>query len=411
MPILSSIAWLLLGLSAASLIFWLVALWRIGRMVRDEPTIRRGLDLQAEAGVSRGPEDEPSVSIVIPVHNEQRVIEDCAASLRGQDYGNLQIIFVLDRCTDQSRSILLRHAAEDSRITLVEIEACPEDWAGKCNAARVGAERATGDWLLFTDADTKFDPRLVRAAVCLARERGLGLLSLLSTLTYRRRFERIVQPVAIMNLIRMYPIERVNRSDPDRARPFANGQFMLFDRHWYGRIGGHEAVKDDLLEDIAFARRLAEHGGRGGLFIADGMLTCSMYDSLEAMKTGWKRIFIEACKRKPRRLRKNAWRAVWIGMIIPAIHLVAVSFGAVMAFQFNFALGMSLVAISLAGTGAHLLSLLRIYGLCGAPRVATILHPAGCWVVASVMFDAARDLKNRRPIVWAGREYVLEPRY
>ena len=406
MPVLLSIAWLLLAFASASLIFGMVIWWRIQRMMRGKPTIRRGLELPAPAA------GWPQVSIIVPVHDEERVIDACAESLRGQQYDNLQIIFVLDRCTDGTLPILRCHAEADDRVSLLQIDSCPPDWAGKCHAARAGAEKATGDWLLFTDADTQFDPQLVRATMALALEKKLGLLSLLSTLTYERAFERIVQPVAIMSLIRMYPIERVNRPEPGRSRPFANGQFMLFDRQWYERIGGHEAVKDALLEDIAFARRLSEAGGHGGLFIADGMLTCSMYDSLAALKTGWKRIFIEACKRKPQRLRKNAWRAMGIGLAIPLAQLVALLFGCLLLLWWSLPLmGLVLIGLSLAGSSVHLMSLLRIYGLCGAPRYAAILQPLGCWVIASVMFAAARDLKNRRPIVWAGREYVLEPRH
>jgi len=151
---------------------------------------------------------------------------------------------VLDRCTDGTRGILLRYAQEDSRIILIENESSPADWANKCHAARLGAESATGDRIVFTDADTLFDSKLVRAAVVTATARRLHLLSLLSTLTAHRWFERVVQPVAAMHLFRMYPIERVNRAE--RPRPFANCNFMLFNRAWYDRLGGHEGVKNNL---------------------------------------------------------------------------------------------------------------------------------------------------------------------
>ncbi|UCD75267.1 MAG: glycosyltransferase [Phycisphaerales bacterium] len=407
MPVLPPIAWLLMALSSASLTFWIIIWWRVCRTVRETPTIRRGLELSEPAP------GWPKVSVIVPVHNGERVIDACVESLRGQQYDNLQIIFVLDRCTDRTLPILRRHAEADDRITLLEIDACPPDWAGKCHAARLGAGKATGEWLLFADADTQFDPWLVRASLALAMDRSLGMLSLLSTLTYQRAFERIIQPVAIMNLIRMYPIERVNRPEPGRIRPFANGQFMLFDRKWYEQIGGHEAVKDDLLEDIALARRLSDAGGQGGLFAADGMLTCSMYDSPEALKTGWKRIFIEACKRKPRRLRSNAWKNAGIGLAAPSVQLLALVVGFLLLWRELPLpwLGLALIGLAVIGSGIHLMSLLRIYDLCGAPRTAAVYYPIGCWSIGSVMFAAARDLKKRRPVIWADREYVLEPRY
>lgn len=402
MPLLQSAAWLLLALALLPLLYWAIVWVRVRRTMQSRPTVRAGLDLPEP------PDGWPSVSIVVPVHNEQRVIDACCRSLRAQDYPNLHIIFVLDRCTDQTRSILQAHADEDPRIRLIGNEHCPPDWAGKCNAARLGADHATGDWILFTDADTTFDPALVRAAVALAHHRNIALLSLLSTLTFERTFERVVQPVATLNLIRIFPLERINRDK--RPRPFANGQFMLFDARIYRDIGGHEAVKDDLLEDIAFARRVHAANHRPGMFIADGMLICSMYDSFTAFHNGWKRIFIEACRRYPVRLRRYARRTLITGLGALAVRITALIIGALLIAAGNLTLGLALIAVVLLSWGMQILSLSWIYSLGGAPRIASLLYPVGCWFVARVMYEGARDLTNRTPIRWAGKEYILEPR-
>jgi chlorobactene glucosyltransferase len=391
--------------SATGLVFWIAVKARVGRTVRARPTVRRGLDAPLPSG------ETPTVSVVVPVHNEQRVIDQCARSLRNQQYETLEIIFVLDRCTDDSAEMLQRHAAEDARVKLIHNDSCPEDWAGKCHAARLGAEGATGEYLLFTDADTSFDRELIRAAVTLARRDDIALLSLLSTLTFRHAWERSAQPVATMALIRLYPIERVNRRDPSTARPFANGQFMLFRRDDYERIGGHAAVKDDLLEDIAFARRLNDAGGRCGVYLADGMLLCSMYESLGAFRTGWKRIFIEACKRKPRRLRKNALRLVLNGIVLPANQVAAIIAGGFLLADGWMPLGSGAILLALAGALVQGTTLRQIYTLGGAPARSAWRYPLGAWIVARILLAAAWDLEHRRPIPWAGREYVLEPRY
>src|SRR5205823_291327 len=96
----------------------------------------------------------------------------------------------------------------------------------------------------------------IRACVALLERRRLDLLSLLSTLTCDTWFERLAQPAAGFELVRQYPISRANRRSNPRA--FANGQFMLFRRAAYDAIGGHGAVHDELLEDLALARRLAD---------------------------------------------------------------------------------------------------------------------------------------------------------
>lgn len=396
------VAWPLLALSVAGVVYWFAVVVRAGRVLADRPTIRRGLELPApEAGW-------PKLSIIVPVHNEQRVIDACATSLRRQDYQNVELVFVLDRCTDDTERLLARHAEADPRIVIVRTEACPDDWAGKCHAAQLGADRATGEWLLFTDADTQFEPALARAAVLLAMDRQVHLLSLLTTLTVDHRFEWAAQPVATMNLVRMYPLQGVSRDE--RARPFANGQFMLFRRGWYERLGGHAAVRDALLEDLAFARLLKENGGRGTVVLADGMLVCSMYTSLEAFKRGWKRIFIEACKRKPGRLRKNGWRLLANGIALPLAQVATVVIGAVLLAKGAPALGLAMIAVAAVGWLAQIVALRWIYASGGAPKRAAVLYPAGCWIVGRIMLNAARDLEKRRPVIWGGKQYVIEPR-
>jgi len=406
------IPWLLLLASAPGVALWLVIAFRTHRMTRSGPTVRAGLHLEGTTpdhadgrGGSHGV-TWPKVSIVIPTHNEERGIDACADSLRAQRYKSLEIIFVLDRCTDTTAEKLRRHAESDPRVILIENDSCPDDWAGKCNAARLGAERATGDYLLFTDADTAFDPDLVRAAVALARHRSIHLLSILSTLTIDHPHALIAQPVATMNLVRMYPIEQVNRN----VRPFANGQFMLFEREHYDAIGGHAAVKDDLLEDIAFARRVRDGGGRGGIFLADGMLRCSMYDSFEAFRLGWKRIYIEACKRKPGRLRKNGLRIILNGVVLPLIHLAALATGILLTTQRQPLMGALLITVPAIALVVQHLTLMRIYRISGAPRLAAFLYPLGCWMMGRILLEAASDLAHRRPIAWGGKQYVLEPR-
>ncbi len=383
-------------------VYWLAIALRMSRAMEDRPTILRGLEVEESS------EPLPKLSIIVPAHNEQRVIRRCAESLRAQDYPDIEFIFVLDRCTDDTLAELRAAAADDPRIRIVENDSCPDDWAGKCNAARIGAEHATGDWLLFTDADTMFDPRLCRAAVALARKRGLALLSLLSTLSYDQRFERIIQPVAALNLMKMFPLERVNRAE--NARAFANGQFMLFDRTWYERIDGHHSVKHDLLEDIAFARRINNEGGRGGVALSDGMLMVSMYDSMRSFLQGWKRIFIEGCKRKPARLRKYAWRILLIGVSLQIVQAAALVTAVLFLIAGHPILAIPVSVVTFLSLIMQFSVLRRIYPMGGAPRSAVWFYPLGAFMVMRVMFEAASDLENRRPVVWGGREYILEPR-
>ena len=142
------------------------------------------------------------------------------------------------------------------------------------------------------------------------------LLSLLSELTAGKWFERVAQPSAAFELLRQYPLLRTNRRDKQQ-RPFANGQFMLFDAATYRAIGGHEAVKDELLEDIALARLVKERGHRGGLLNSGGIVRCRMYEDWGEFRRGWKRIYVEAANRRSARLREGGWRKRGLGSVMP----------------------------------------------------------------------------------------------
>jgi glycosyltransferase involved in cell wall biosynthesis len=393
---------MLLGFATPMVVYWSIVLVRLRRGLIDRPTVRAGIDLPPPPG------GWPRLSVIVPAHNEERVIDRCISSLRSQDYENLEIVLVLDRCTDGTLEIARRHAAEDPRVRVIENEHCPEDWAGKCNAARCGAVAASGRFLLFTDADTEFDPRLCRAAVAMAEHRQADMVTLLSTLTALRPFERIAQPVACFVLLHIYPVKRAHGSK--RPRAFANGQFMLFRRDWYDSVGGHEAVHQDLLEDLAFARKLRRTDGTAEVLLADDMLRCSMYDSMGTFLEGWRRIFTDVCGRRPRRLRKYGWRVVGVGAALPLSQIVSLAAALLAIADGAWWIGTPLAVAILLAVALQTLTLHAIYRAVGAPGWAVALFPAGCVIVGQAMLRGGRDLRQRRPISWGGRQYILEPR-
>jgi glycosyltransferase involved in cell wall biosynthesis len=381
--------------AALATLWWTVLMGRLVRIVASGMSLRRGLV---------DPVEESLLSIVVPAHNEERVIATCIDSLLAQRWTDIEVIVVADRCTDATESIVRERAATDPRLILISNRECPQSWAGKCHAARLGAAHTTGEWLVFVDADTKAHPDLMTAAVTEASRRETALLSLLSDLTSHHWFERSTQPVAMMALLSLFPPDAVNRDD--RPRTFANGQFMLFDRGWYDRIGGHATVKNDLLEDIAFAGHISRAGGRVNILRSDGLLSCSMYGSHEDFLRGWMRIFLEATKRQCRVLRKQAFRQILFGIILPLLCLLAVVLGSLVAGP----LGWITLVLGLAGLLTQAAALLAVYRIARQPLWTTLLYPLGAWEVAKVMRWADRTLRKREPVKWGGREYVMERR-
>lgn len=404
----------LLGLWCASLlVYWSMALWLIRLANRSMPRVRAGLDASPPEG------GQPLVSIIIPAHNEEQFIDHALTMLRGSRYPALEIIIAADRCTDRTAEIVRRHieqarpdaqaptlpgrGRDGAAVKLVEINECPDGWSGKCHASWRGAQEARGEWLLFADADTTFHPDLVRAAVGLASRHRLDFLSLLGTLSSSRPFERTAQPVAAISLMTMYPIHRANRNDRPGRRPFANGQFMLFRRAAYEAVGTHEKIRDAILEDLRFARRLDFLGHRMGLVLAEEMFKVRMYESMEEFDRGWRRIFIEAANRNVPRLLSHVWRLRLLAAS-PAIQAAALALGAAVVAR-DAPLGWSLILLASASLLVQLLALGRVYAMQGLPWSALWRFPLGCVQTARVFRHAAADLRHERGIEWAAMRY------
>lgn len=399
----------LLVLAAGCCAYWLVVLWQVIRTATKLPTARGGLALpEAEALRTTG----PPVCLVVPAHNEQAVIGDLARSLRAQDYPNLSVVFSLDRCTDDTDAVLRDAIRDDRRFTIHHVTECPPDWAGKVHAihsaVHASPSAAAAELLLFADADTAFDPGCVRACVALLRNRKLDMLSLLSTLTTDRWFEKAVQPMAAMELIRQYPPLKVGRGPT--SRPFANGQFMLFRREAYEAVGGHESAKAELLEDLFLARRVAWGDRTVGVLLADNMLRCRMYPTWAAFRRGWKRIYTEAANCRADRLRKSAVLLVLTGVLMPVGSVVATAAGILVYRAGGEPVAWWCGVAGAAGTAAWLVASTAALRLGGSPFVSTLLSPIGAMAVVGILAEAAKDLATGRATAWAGRHYVRQAR-
>src|SRR6478736_410806 len=119
----------------------------------------------------------PSVSLIVPARNEELYIEKAVRSLTRLDYPRLQITIIDDRSTDRTGAMLDSLVAEFSQLNVVHVTELPAGWLGKNHAMQLGADRSTGEWLLFTDADIVYEPKALRRAMLYVRREQLDNLS------------------------------------------------------------------------------------------------------------------------------------------------------------------------------------------------------------------------------------------
>lgn len=228
----------------------------------------------------------PSLSVVIPARDEAHNIETSVRSALALDWpGQLEVVVLDDRSTDGTGEILARLAAEDARLKVFEGVELPAGWKGKPHALHRAQAHATGDWLWFVDADVTLDPLGARRLVGGARAQGVEMASALGKLTVQSFWERVIQTRIGAVIAGGNPLHEVN--DPEHERALANGQCLLFSRAAYDRLGGHEAIKDSVLDDVDFAKRAKAEGEGYRLFYGPGVFECRMYTGLGEIWQGW----------------------------------------------------------------------------------------------------------------------------
>jgi len=239
---------------------------------------------------SRVPRPAPLISVMVPARDEEANIGACLESLRKQDYPNYEVLVLDDNSADNTASIVSDMADGDNRIRLYSGEPLPEGWAGKPFACYQLAQRAKGDWLLFVDADTIHAPHMLRSVLSIATKLKTSLLSGFPRQLANSFPQRVAIPVLYFVILSWLPLWWLHRSKKPRPS-LAIGQFLLFPRDDYWKMGGHEAVKSRILEDVWLGIEINRHGGRHVAIDLSPVVSCNMYRSIGAMWEG----FIKWC--------------------------------------------------------------------------------------------------------------------
>ena len=262
--------------------------WKPVLGLSDEPPAPLELPTRA-ATVFDQPEPEEllELTVIVPARNEEDCIGACLESLvrqsedvflLGRDW---ELILVDDDSTDRTAEIARGYPG----VTVMQAARLEKGWTGKASAVWTAARKARGKWLLFTDADTIHEPGGLHRGIHEATRHKAGMLSYSPRQIVSGPVQRSLMPLVFCELSLAYPPAKV--SDAGQRVAAANGQYLLVEREAYRRIGGHQAVKDKVLEDVELAF-IAKRRKIGLWFryAADAVST-RMYRSTAAMLEGW----------------------------------------------------------------------------------------------------------------------------
>jgi dolichol-phosphate mannosyltransferase len=350
--------------------------------------------------VSTAPSRE-RVTVLLPVLNEARRIDDCLVALCQQTEEVKEILVIDGGSNDGTQGKVQRLQKIDQRIIFVDASPVDPQWTGKAWGLHHGLQWSSSDsdWILCVDADVTVKPQLVRSLLHHAQRSGVRIFSVATGQRLSGNLDALIHPPMLTTLI--YRFGSPGGATSNRHRVQANGQCFFAPRHILLRSEAFRAAQTSLCEDITIVRRLAECGEQIGFYESNGLVDVKMYNSWRETWNNWPRSL-------PMRDQYFGWResaALFGVLIVQALPLPTVILGAL----FQIPLPILLFA------GFFLM--IRLGVLCGVARA----YPDRPWTFwCSPCADLPVVLRIiqfalRRRHSWRGRTYrrgkggVFEP--
>jgi chlorobactene glucosyltransferase len=247
--------------------------------------------------------EAPLISICIPARNEESVIERAVKSALEQHYPRLEVLVLDDESTDRTPNVLNELKEKyPGKLSIINGETKPDDWLGKSWACHQLSRKAKGEILYFIDADVWLGPAAVQRAIRSLDHFDIDFLTVWPLQELGTFWEKLVIPVLYYGLLTLLPARYVYENPrwlpsslADRTAPVfaaACGQCMVFRREAYEKIGGHESVKQDIVEDVALAKQIRRNGFRMRMFHGEDAVWCRMYTSGVEMWDGFRKNFL-----------------------------------------------------------------------------------------------------------------------
>lgn len=341
--------------------------------------------------------DLPFVSVLVPARNEELNINSVLVSLLVQDYPNYEVIVLNDNSEDKTGEIIDSIKITYPKLKVINGKPLESGWTGKsfaCNQLFIAAEPKS-EWILFTDADTKHDKDSIRRSVTLALHRNADLLTLIPTMTMISFAEKLIMPMLMFTVCLLLPMYFIDKRGFYKYS-IGIGPFMLFKKSAYKSIGGHESVKDALVEDVWLGKKIKEHNLK--LVLEDGkdMLSVRMYRNFSGIWEGFS---------------KN----IFAGFEFSNLRLFAVNLMYVLLFFMPFVF---LIIELFLHSGSEKVKYLLFYQVFllfltriilsarfSLGFISSLLHPLGAISVPLIAVNSWRWIVSGKGAKWKGRVY------
>jgi len=345
--------------------------------------------------------EKPKVSIILPARNEEKFIGKCLDSLIKQDYDNYEIITINDSSNDTTGDIIKKYSEKFPKVISVDAKPKPDGWMGKNWACIEGYKKASGDLLLFTDADTVHTSSVISLAVSHLLSLKLDALTVIPRMLCLDKITKITLPMISTFLHTRFSALRVN--DTSKGTGYFFGSFFIIRKSTYDSVGTHEGVKGELVEDGALGRKVKESGFKMRMVRGEHLVDAVWARDMHTLWNALKRLMIPLYLQNAKIAVASFFGVLFLlFMPFPILGYSIIFFNSTDSFLILFAI--SCIASILVYIGGILdatkgLDLKIKYSL---------FAPVGSFIVVSGFLAGLIQSKSKTAISWRGRTYHMK---
>jgi len=343
----------------------------------------------------------PKVSIILPARNEEEFIGKCLDSLIKQDYENYEIVVIDDSSDDATGKIISEYAKKYSKIIPVSARPKPEGWMGKNWACMEGYRKATGELLLFTDADTNHSENIISLAVAHLISFNLDALSAIPKMLTFDFWTNVTLPMISTFLHTRFSALNVN--NPSKKTGYFFGSFFILKKKTYEEVGMHEGVKQEIIEDGALGKKVKESGYKMKMVRGEHLINAVWARDKTTLWNALKRLMV------PLYLQSGK---IAVGIFFAVLFLLFIPFP---VFAVSVLLPAETISSKILCITAAIASILIYVGAIIETKVGLELRfvhalfaPLGGLVVVLGFLSGLLQAKSTTAVTWKERSYSMK---
>ncbi len=383
-----SLTAILIGVSGA----WVFLIWSMVKSFKLTPYLDK---------FEKIPHTNPMVTVILPARNEEEFLSKCLDSLINQDYPNYEIIAIDDSSEDSTGNIISKYAKNNSRIIPVIAKTKPNGWMGKNWACMEGFKKATGELLLFTDADTVHSKNVISLAVSNLLSSNLDALTVIPKLVSIDFWTKVTLPMLSTFLHTRFSALRVN--DPSKKTGYFFGSFFIIKRKTYESVGTHEGVKQEIIEDGALGKKVKDSGYKMKMVRGDHLIEAIWARDRSTLWNALKRLMI------PLYLQS---RGIAVGIFFAVLFLLFIPFPILIyssIFVFDTISNSTLfVSAAIASILIYAGAIIEVKKGLQLKLSFAFFGPIGSLVVVLGFLGGLLQAKKDSSVSWRGRTYSMK---